>query len=141
MTESNINGWAGAAFKDLAIWVFTGVSGFLGFTVWGLSGTMRELSVEIKYLAAQNADYEDDMESVRRQISSIRDEQLNRTESVYSLAEIKGRVDAAEVRIQAAERDLNSRTNIRWNKPDMDKFVNERMLPLERRVERLEASQ
>ena len=126
--------FAEAVARDFVVWLFTGVSAFLGYTTWGMSGSVKELAVEVKHLARQNSAYEEEIAAIRTEITTIRTEQMKRSSSVYNMANL-------EARIKAAEEDLASRRNIRWNHPDHEQFLRERIIPIEHEIQKLKAQQ
>lgn len=104
--------------KEFGVWFVCGVSGFLAWSVWQSSLSMRELTVEVKHMVQRDTTHDDQIALLSSELRTIREEQLSRTRDVYSMG-------ALSKRIEAIEADLGSRSNRRWNLPDMLRFAEE----------------
>ena len=98
-TKTGTN-YVNAALREYVVWVFTAISGFLGVEVWNMSSIMQGLTVEVKHLATQNSDYADEIAGIRKEISTIREEQVRRSQAVYDVADIASRVKQLEFQVQ-----------------------------------------
>lgn len=102
--------------KEFGVWFVCGVSGFLAWSVWQSSLSMRELTVEVKHMVQRDSTHDDQIALLSTEVRAIREEQLSRTRDVYSMGAITKRLEVIEA-------DLNSRSNRRWNLPDMSKWA------------------
>ena len=82
--------------REYVIVVFTGISAFLGYNVWNMSGAVERLAVEVKYLASTNASSDLEIAALRREITTIREEQVKRSTNVYSMADVSSRLRMLE---------------------------------------------
>ena len=100
--------------RDMAVWIVTGVCGFLAWNVWSVSHSVERLVVEIKHVALQDLEYKQEISNVHDEIASIRREQNERSVNGFEIAQIKNEIELMKGRIQSMLDRLNEFLNTRW---------------------------
>lgn len=140
--------------------VFTAVSLWLGSTVNTMSQEVAKLSVILENQVKLSDAYKVSLDAMSAEIRSIKIEQAKRTTRVYEMEQLSAdvkflkselkRLSEAVIHLRSkldeVQRDLDSRRNKRWNKPDQDAFevrlqkvlddIEDRLRDLEKVVER-----
>ena len=104
--------------KEVGIWIVCGVTSFLAYNVWQLTISMERVSINIEYIVKNASEFDEDLAKAQIQLNSLYAQQLKNTEAIYSLSDINRRLGAVEA-------DTLSVKNIRWNIPDMQRWVEE----------------
>ena len=87
--------------RDMAVWIVTGVCGFLAWNVWSVSHSVERLVVEIKHVAMQDMEYKQEINSVRDDIATVRAELNARTVNGFEITQIKREIGVIEERVQS----------------------------------------
>lgn len=140
--------------------VFTAVSLWLGSTVNTMSQEVAKLSVILENQVKLSDAYKVSLDAMSAEIRAIKIEQAKRTTRVYEMQQLSTdvkflktelkRLSEAVIHLRSrfdeVQRDIDSRRNKRWNKPDQDAFelklqkvlddIEERLRDLEKVVER-----
>ena len=93
--------------RDMAVWIVTGVCGFLAWNVWSVSHSVERLVVEIKHVAMQDMEYKQEICSVRDEIATIRAEQNARAVNGFEITQIKSEIGVINERVQSILKRFN----------------------------------
>lgn len=100
--------------RDMAVWIVTGVCGFLAWNVWSVSHSVERLVVEIKHVALQDLEYKQEISNVHDEIASIRREQNERSVNGFEISQIKNEIELMKGRIQTMLDRFNEFLSARW---------------------------